>query len=81
MLEEIFAYCLSLFSALTLDASHLSREMNDNECPSEQCIRYTWENRVHTLFDQYISPLQTEYEVRVMLYEVYEIACEPAVPK
>ena len=54
MLEEIFDYCLSLFSALTLDAPHLSREMNDNEGPSEQCIRYTWGNRVHTLFDQYI---------------------------
>ena len=38
MLEEIIACFLSLFSALTLDAPHLRREIDHNEGPSEQYI-------------------------------------------
>ena len=45
MLEEIIACSLSLFSALTLDAPHLCREIDYNESLSEQCI----------------PPLQAEY--------------------
>jgi hypothetical protein len=67
MLEEIIACFLSLFSALTLDAPQLSREMNDNSSSSEQCIRYTWEDKIHR---EYVSfeeeklenlPSETEY--------------------
>ena len=68
MLEEILGCFLSLFSALALDAPHLSRERNDDESPSEQCIHYRWENhccngenRMHTSSNQYIPPLQIEY--------------------
>ena len=45
MLEEIIACFLSSFSALTLDAPHLRRDINHNESLSEQ----------------YIPSLQTEY--------------------
>jgi hypothetical protein len=40
MLEEIFACFLSLFSALTLDAPQLSREMNASRSSSEQRREY-----------------------------------------
>jgi hypothetical protein len=65
MLEEIIACFLSLFSALTLDTPQLSREMNDNSSSSEQCIRYTWEDKIHR---EYVSfeeenylPSETQY--------------------
>ncbi len=47
MLEEIIACFLSLFSALTLDAPQLSREMNHNASVTEEITRYTWEDKIH----------------------------------
>ncbi|CAB4030780.1 Hypothetical predicted protein, partial [Paramuricea clavata] len=52
MLEEIIACFLSLFSALTLDAPRLSRKMNDNASPSDQCTHSTWEQ---TIYREYVS--------------------------
>ena len=64
MLEEIIASFLSLFSALTLDAPRLSREMNNNTSPSEQCTRYTWEDTIHreyVSFEEDNLPSETQY--------------------
>ena len=64
MLEEIIAGFLSLFSALTLDAPQLSREMNDNASLSEQRTRYTWVDSIHTeyvSFEEENLPSQTDY--------------------
>ncbi len=47
MLEEIIACFLSFFSALTLDAPQLSREMNHNASSSEEITHYTWEDKIH----------------------------------
>ncbi|CAB3983264.1 Hypothetical predicted protein [Paramuricea clavata] len=64
MLEEIIACFLSLFSALTLNAPRLSRELNDNASPLNQRTRYTWEDKIH---EEYVSfeedniPSETEY--------------------
>jgi hypothetical protein len=63
MLEEIIACFLSLFSALTLDAPRLSRKMNDNASPSDQCTRYTWEqnnHREYVSFEEENLPSETE---------------------
>ena len=63
MLEEIIACLLSLFSALTLDAPRLSRNMNDNASPSDQCTRYTWEQKNHreyVSFEEENLPSETE---------------------
>ena len=64
MLEEIIACFLSLFSAFTLDAPRLSREMNNNTSPSEQCTRYTWEDKIHreyVSFEEDNLPSETQY--------------------
>ncbi|CAB3983265.1 Hypothetical predicted protein [Paramuricea clavata] len=64
MLEEIIACFLSLFSALTLDAPRLSRELNDNTSPSEQRTRYTCEDIIHreyVSFEEDNQPSETEY--------------------
>ncbi len=52
MLDEIIACFLSLFSALTLEAPQLSREMNHNASASEEITRYTWEDKIHR---EYVS--------------------------
>ena len=64
MLEEIIACFLSLFSALTLDMPHLSREMNYGENPTAQSSQ-----NVHLIIhEQFISseeeflPLKIEYQ-------------------
>ncbi|CAB4001333.1 Hypothetical predicted protein [Paramuricea clavata] len=64
MLEEIIACFLSLFSAMTLDAPQPFREVNDNASPSEQRIRYTWEDKIHreyVSFEEENLPSETEY--------------------
>ena len=64
MLDEILACFLSMFSALALDAPHLSLESNRenrDESRSALCIRYTWGKRNHRSFDQYIPLLRAEY--------------------
>jgi hypothetical protein len=64
MLEEIISSFLSLFSALTLDAPRLSRELNDNTSPSERRTRYTWEDKIHqeyVSFEEDNLPSETEY--------------------
>ncbi len=57
MLEEIIACFLSFFSALTLDAPQLSREMNHNASSSEEITHYTWEDKIH---EEYVSSVQED---------------------
>ena len=65
MLEEIIATFLSLFSALTLDAPQISRQLDSSACSSEECNRCTWKDgilhREDVLIDQDRLPLQLEY--------------------
>ncbi len=64
MLEEIIASFLSLFSALTMDAPRISREMNDNARTSDHATRYTWNIGIHreyASFEQENFPSSTEY--------------------
>ncbi|CAB3985935.1 Hypothetical predicted protein [Paramuricea clavata] len=71
MLEEIIACFLSLFSALTLDAPRLSREMDDNTSLSEQCTRYTWEDKIHREYVAFAEEnLQSETEYVQLGYEL-----------
>ena len=67
MLEEIIATFLSLFSALTLDAPQISRQLDSSASSSEECNRCTWKDgilhshREDMLIDQDRLPLQLEY--------------------
>ena len=46
MLEEIISCFLSLFSALTLDAPRISRELQDHGSSPEESNRYFWEDQI-----------------------------------
>ena len=64
MLEEIIATFLSLFSALTLDAPQISRQLPSSASSLEEYNRCSWEDRIHSedvSFDQDRSLLPVEY--------------------
>ena len=64
MLEEIIATFLSLFSALTLDAPQISRQLPSSASSLEEYNRCSWEDRIHgedVSFDQDGSLLPVEY--------------------
>ena len=64
MLEEIIATFLSLFSALTLDAPQISRQLPSSVSSLEEYNRCSWEDRIHgedVSFDQDRSLLPVEY--------------------
>ena len=64
MLEEIIATFLSLFSALTLDAPQISRQLPSSASSLEEYNRCSWEDRIHgedVSFDQDRSLLPVEY--------------------
>ena len=76
MLEEIIATFLSLFSALTLDAPRITRQLGSSASSSEEYNRCTWEagilHKENVLIDQDRLPLQLEY-----LPLVDELPAEP----
>jgi hypothetical protein len=64
MLEEMIATFLSLFSALTMDAPRISREMSNNVTTSDKGTPYTWDVNIHreyASFEQEKFPSITEY--------------------
>jgi hypothetical protein len=73
MLEEIISTFLSLFSALTLDAPRISREMSVNH--NDQSRWYTWQEKIHR---EYASFEQENYPSRVEYVQLgYELRIKP----